>query len=132
MILNELFFFRNASDPSSQLDSITPDSLETNIQNSTVPQDKADNSDTHKYYKFVDMKLFYRNSDPHIYNELIVPDSKNDLDEFIIENEIYAEPRSISMNFELINNEKVAEYEHNSEVFVDSLELYKNEVSTGF
>lgn len=78
------------------------------------------------------MKLFYRNSDPHIYNELIVPDSKNDLDEFIIENEIYAEPRSISMNFELINNEKVAEYEHNSEVFVDSLELYKNEVSTGF
>ncbi|CAG9863552.1 unnamed protein product [Phyllotreta striolata] len=83
----------------SQLHSITPDSLEM--------------GEGSEYCKFVNRRSRIK--------------EREEPDECSVENEIYAEPRSISSGVDRPGAQE-AEYEE----FVDSLEIYRNEISTNF
>ncbi|CAH1116064.1 unnamed protein product [Phaedon cochleariae] len=130
-----------SSDDPSTLNSITPDSLEA----SPVPKPKTDRDQrreteteptyykSHHYYKFTDPKQ-YNNSRTSENCAKILQEPRRT--SFIVENDIYDEVQCFHKVHKTDGHKRMEiPSEGNgceSEEFVDSLEVCKNEVSTGF
>ncbi|XP_050514027.1 ankyrin repeat domain-containing protein 12-like [Diabrotica virgifera virgifera] len=115
-----------------------PSSIKEDVSSPPMPPREEEDEDIEnpiyipKYYKYID-KRYSSNHKDNDNNDKInnncsqIPENTTD---FIIDNEIYAEPRSLP-KFQL-ETDKHVDYDQDDEVFVDSLEVCKNEVSTEF
>ncbi|CAG9839660.1 unnamed protein product [Diabrotica balteata] len=115
-----------------------PSSIKEDVGSPPLPPREEENDNIEnsiyipKYYKYIDKKYSSNfkdneNNDKINNNCPQIPENTTD---FLIDNEIYAEPRSLP-HFQL-ETDKHVDYDQDDEVFIDSLEVCKNEVSTEF